>query len=801
MNWSRDGRRIAAARVSITLGVLASLSGAHAWAQEAAAAEEGGLAEVVVSAQKRLESLQSVPVSVTALTTAQLGQVKMDTPSDLTTQIPNLQVNGIVGEGSPLFSLRGVSMFDYSLSQSSPVPSYIDEVYKGNFVLFGVEMYDLDRIEVLRGPQGTLFGKNTTGGAINFITHKPGWTDEAYVKLGAGNYGRREAEGAAQMVLINDVLSARVAATYTKVDGFVQNVLPGHPDMEGVDQYGFRVSFLYKPAESLEFWLRYSQSMQDPQNYAIIAGCVTPPIAASCYGQIALTPPGGIGGSGYFRTTTGTATGTPLRPDQIAMNYTDRRRQDNQAVALTANWTISPTYALTSITSWDLGSLFNPEGTDGAPIDIFKIPYYGKTRQVTQDLRLTTNNTGPFNYILGAYYQHEVIHNNTTNNIYTDPAFAQDCAANTFPGGVWNGANINLGCQYANNFDQFRNSWAVYSDGSFQLSQLVKLRAGVRYNHDNGSQKNAFSQLRDAAGVPIGNIIPGIVLNGAWQPAEALPGSPNYDAIVNATTAQSLHNVHTTGRLGLDFTPTPDTLYYLSYSHGYRSAAFNGQFFFNITDFSQVRPETIDAYELGAKTAWLDNHLQLNGALFYYQYKDQQYIDVYPTGQQPLINLPKSRIEGGELELVTRPFKTLTLHAGLGALDTRIQDAAIQGGAVNVDGHQLPYAPKWSGTLAGDWEALTLSAVGLTLHADAVYTSSQFFELVNEPRLQEGGYALLNARAALHAMSGKWEVGAWIRNAGDKLYWTNVVDLQGFGYDYRHRGLPRMYGVDATYRF
>jgi iron complex outermembrane recepter protein len=812
MKSSQHVRTGPAALICATAGVLACLAAGEAVAQEATAEsanESTRLGEVLVTAQKRAESLQSVPVSVTALTSTQLNEVKMDTPSDLTTQIPNLQVNGIVGEGSPLFALRGVSMFDYSLSQSSPVGSYIDEVYKGNFVLFGVEMYDLDRIEVLRGPQGTLYGKNTTGGAINFITKKPGFSDEGYVTIGAGNYNRREAEGAAQFVLISDKLSARVAATYTKVDGFIHNLLPGYPDMEGVDQYGFRVSLLYKPMDTLEFWLRYSQSMQDPQNYAIIDGCVTPPISPSCYGQPG-GPTGGVGYTGYYRTNTGAYNGQPLPANQIALDFTKRRRQDNQALALTANWTMSDALALTSITSWDLGSLLNPEGTDGAPIDIFKIPYYGKTRQVTQDLRLTSNSSGPFNYIVGAYYQHEVIHNNTANYIFTDPAFGMDCAANTFPGGAWNGALINLGCQYWNNFDQYRNSWAVYSDASYQLNPLFKLRVGVRYNHDNGTQKNAISQLRTGvpagdisltAGTPIGNIIPGTTVNGVWQPVEALPGSPNYESVVNATTAQALHNIQTTGRVGVDFTPTHDTLYYLSYSHGYRSAAFNGQFFFSINDFSQVLPETIDAYEVGAKTAWVDNRLQLNGAVFYYQYKNQQYIDVYPTGQQPLINLPKSRIEGGELELVARPWRPLTLHAGIGALDTRIQEAAIQGGKVDVAGHQLPYAPKWSGTLSADWEALSRGAVGLTLHVDGVYSSAQYFELVNQPRLQEGGYGQLNARATLHDANDKWSVGAWVRNATDKLYWTNIVDLQGFGYDYRHRGLPRMYGADVTYRF
>src|SRR2546423_584256 len=152
---------------------FAAATAAAASAQaQAPPVDSDAIQEIVVTAAKRSESLQTVPISVTALTSGQLAQVKLDSPSDLVTQVPNLQVNGIVGEGSPLFSLRGVSMFDYSLNQSSPVASYIDEVYKGNFTLFGVELYDLERVEVLRGPQGTLYGKNTTGGAINFITHK-----------------------------------------------------------------------------------------------------------------------------------------------------------------------------------------------------------------------------------------------------------------------------------------------------------------------------------------------------------------------------------------------------------------------------------------------------------------------------------------------------------------------------------------------------------------------------------------------------------------------------------------------------
>jgi iron complex outermembrane recepter protein len=796
---SGSGRR------QIACAVVALLTAAAATAQTAAV-DSGALEEIVVTAQKRSESLQSVPTSITALTSAQLGELKMDTPSDLVTQIPNLQVNGIVGEGSPLFSLRGVSMFDYSLNQSSPVGSYIDEVYKGNFTLFGVEMYDLERIEVLRGPQGTLYGKNTTGGAINFITKKAGFDTEGNIKVGFGNYNRREIEGAFQTALIPDKVAMRLAFTYTKVDGFIKNVLPGHPDLEGVDQYGVRLSIRYKASDSLDFTLRASKSMQDPQNYAIVAGRVPDKNGA---GNSPICVAGGIGCAGvYWRTVDGNFGSAPLSDYEVAQNYTPRRRQDNDAVALTAEWTINDQNKLTSITSWDQGALFNPEATDGAPYGIWKIPYTGKTKQVTQDLRLTSTGDSALSYIVGAYYQHEDIFNSTENRIFTDPAFNtfqdyRDCAASSFAAagggtGYANGVVINPGCIYYNSFDQIRNSFALYTDDSYKVSDLIKLRVGLRYNHDNGSQKNALNQLRGSDEVPIANLGYFDNANGTG-PVETLPGSPGYAASVARTRGQALHNTAVTGRAGVDFTLSPDALLYLNYSRGYRSAAFNSQFLFTPTDFTTVEPETLDSYEAGFKTSWADHRLQVDGAVFHYQYKNQQIINVYPTGQQPLINLGKSKIDGGELEIVTRPVKSLTLRASLGFLNTEVQEGTLATGSIN--GQELPYAPKTSGTIAADWAVFEFASASVNLHLDANYNAKQYLALPNEPAITQSSYSLVNGRLSLRSQSGHWEVGAWGRNIGNKFYLTNAVDVQGFGFDYRHVGSPRMFGADFGYHF
>lgn len=773
-------------RAALLALAVAGVCANGAMAQNVAA--NAGLEEIVVTAQKRAESLQTVPVSVTVLTGAALAELKLDSPSDLVTQIPNLQVNGIVGEGSPLFSLRGVSMFDYSLNQSSPVASYIDEVYKGNFVLFGVEMYDLARVEVLRGPQGTLYGKNTTGGAINFITNKPEFNTSASIKVGTGNYGRQEAEGTFNTVLVPDRLAVRIAATYTKVDGFVHNVLPGYPDLEGVDQWGARLSLLYKVSDTTTATLRASTSHQNPYNYAIIDGR----IGAD-----------GVGFTGYLRTSDSTPDGTPLANDQVAQNYTPRRKQDNNAVELTVESDLDARNQLTFISSWDDGYLFNPEGTDGSPYTVWKIPYIGKTTQFTQDIRLTSTGEDALSYILGAYYQHEKVYNETTNYIFTDPSFGFDCATSSFAapdpvsgdpgGGYYQGVAINLGCGYKNSFDQLRNSWAVYTDDAYKVSDLVKLRVGLRYNHDNGSQLNALDQLLDQNGTPIANL-------GFFNTAfGSYMGPDPTGANLNATRSQYLHNAAVTGRAGVDFTVTPDALLYLNYSRGYRSAAFNSQFLFTPDDFTTVKPETLDSYEAGFKTAWLNHRLTVDGAVFHYQYKNQQIIDVYPTGQQPLINLGKSKIDGGEIEVVARPTHAFTVHLSGGFLSTDVQQGVLATG--DISGQELPYAPHFSGTVGFDWVVAHWGSAALNLHSDANYNTKQYLALPNEDAISQGSYALVNARLSLKSDSDRWEAGLWGRNLGDTFYLTNAVDVQGFGFDYRHRGTPRMFGADVAFKF
>ncbi|HEY0941286.1 MAG TPA: TonB-dependent receptor [Steroidobacter sp.] len=763
---------------SILMGLLGLSVGGVAQAQQsdtaAATNDNVTLEEVIVTSQKREESIQSVPVSVSVMTGAQLDALKLDDASSLVTQVPNLQVNGIVGEASPVFSLRGVSMFDYSLNQSSPVAAYVDEVYKGNFAIFGVELFDLERVEVLRGPQGTLYGKNTTGGAINFITRKPGFTTEGYARLGTGNYGRMDAEGAVQGALVPDRLAVRIAATYASADGWFNGV-NGTPDMNAVDQYGVRLGMLFQPTDSLDLLLRYSTSRQNPRNYGILARPGPDGVGAGVYAAFNALDPVANPHLDYFRAG--------LANDEIETSYHPKRKQDTDAVSLTLNWSLSDTVELTSISSWDKGKLHNLEDTDGSPLRAAEIPYIGETEQFAQDLRLTSTGESRFNYIVGVYYSNEQIFNSTELRLFNDIDVNLDGQLNALDcleGGLDLGG---VSCRFANQFDQQRDSWAIYTDTSYQISEPLTFRLGLRYTADEGRQKNFSAQLRGNDGVPLANLI---------------PGDPDN---LDATARRSLSDSKVTGRVGFDYVTASDNLLYVSYSSGYRSGAFNAQAFFDSSELTVVEPESVDSYEVGMKSQWFGNRLQANLAIFHFTYENQQVIDIDPiTLAQPLRNLGKAEVDGAELEFVLRASRDVTLRGGVGLMDAKLKRATMRG--EDVSGNKLPNAPSVTATLSADWLAVSWGAADLTLHADAGYSGSQYFEAFNVDRIRQDAYTLLNARIAVGAPDRQWEIAGWARNLTDEFYITSAADLlSGFGFDYTHRGAPRTYGIEATYRF
>ncbi|MDX1554695.1 MAG: TonB-dependent receptor plug domain-containing protein, partial [Xanthomonadales bacterium] len=395
--------RLTQAALAITLTTVTAAMPAIALGQ---AGESLVLEEVTVTAQKRAESLQDVPVSITALTAADIENQKIREGAEIAASVPNLFATKVAGDGFPIYSLRGVSMSDFSYNQSSPVATYVDEVYKGNPAIQGVQIFDLERIEVLRGPQGTLYGKNTTGGAINFITAKPGHETEGYFSVGFGNYSRIESQGAYQTSLASDTLAMRIAYTWIDADGWMENGQPGVDDASAIGDFGARLSFLWTPNDDVEVLLRLFTGEVDAVNYGIQPFNISADgVGAGLYGLYSLL--GASSQTDYFRSD-------DMGWWDFDSEQDTHRQIENDAIALTVNWALNDTLTLTSISSWDDGDIFNPEDADGSPNQVVTPWYYAEADQYAQDLRITSEYDGMFNFIAGAYYAKEEVYNQTT---------------------------------------------------------------------------------------------------------------------------------------------------------------------------------------------------------------------------------------------------------------------------------------------------------------------------------------------------------------------------------------------------
>lgn len=712
-----------------------------------------GTSEIVVTAQRRSERLQDVPVSVTALSGAALARQRLDRVDDLVSKVPNLQFSGTVGDSTPIFSLRGVSMSDFSLNQAGPVATYYDEVYKGNFALLGIALYDLERVEVLRGPQGTLYGRNTTGGAVNVISKRPSFQTEGNVAAAIGNFDRRDLN-AALNVPLSPTLAVRVAGTLSRADGWYKNLLPGQPDLQGVREYGLRGSMLWKPADGVSFLLRASTSQQNPYNYAGYSAPGPDGVGAGVYEAFGQ-------GSSYFRTG--------LKRRQIESNFVDRRRGRTYAVSLTSDIEIDDGLSLASVSSWDKGRLSFDEDSDGSPTRTLEISYIGRARQLAQDLRLTSSWSGPFNFIVGAYYNREKVFNSSNLGIYRDLDVdgdglinAADCAA-----------ALPLACNVTNRFGQLKHSYAGYTDMRYNLGEALTLRGGLRYTRDDGRQSGFRS---DASGV-----------------------DGQYVATLIPLTNLSFKDDNLSGKIGIDYKPSRNLLVYANYSRGYRGRSFNAQAFFDPSETSVAKPETIDAYELGAKSQLLDRRVTFNLAGFYYRYRNQQFVNIDPnTTAQTLINVDRSRIYGGELEMSAHASDALDLRLGLGLLNAKVRRGLLNG--LDLKGKKLLNAPSLSINSGIDLTIHDDGANRVSLHPEVSYVSSQYFEVLNIARLRQKAYALVAGRIDFDR--GPLTISLWGKNLTDKIYYTARIDAQaGFGFDYSHIGTPRTYGLSARYSF
>lgn len=759
-------RRSAIAAVAGAVSAMALSVGASAQEDGSTAPksrEAAMIEEIVVTAQKRSEDIQKVPIAMTVLSGDQLSEQGIRRAEELGIGVPSLQVSQPLGQGLPVFSLRGVSMSDFSLSQNGPIAVYYDEVYKGNWAIMGLGFFDLERVEVLKGPQGTLYGKNTTGGAINLIARKPSFETGGNLSVGVGNFDRYSADGALEVAL-SETVGARAAFTMDRADGTVNNVYPGAPDASSTRQHGVRTSLRFKPNDVVDLTLCASTTFQNPLAYGIPA----------------MPGPDGVGAPIYpmFGIPADFRVGLGRRDIETP----DIRRQGfrTHAVAANADIRLGKGITLTSITSWDQGTMKVNEESEGIPLKVGNHSYYGRTKQITQDLRLTSDFSGPLNFIAGVFYGDERVWNNTDLHFFMDIDVngdggidGQDC----LDGGFF------IACNYFNRFRQEKTSAAAYSDVTYDVTDRFTLRGGLRYTRDEGKLKDFHAQLRTPERAPLFNIIPG---------SETDPF---------ATTSMDFEDDNISGKIGIDYDVSDTVMLYGSYSRGYRGAAFNAQAFFSPDELSIAEPEKLQSVEAGFKTELFARRMRFNGSAFWYEYKNQQVLDVDPdTAVQTLVNLPKSRILGAELDLQFRVTDYVGVSLAVAYTDSEVRRGSSQG--IDISGNHLVSAPRLTLSSSIDWSIPVGQWGAVDARVDAVHASKQYYDLLNRASTTQEGYWLVNSRIRIHPDDDRYGVALWAKNLTNTFYHTNKIDiLDGFGYIYNHVNEPRTYGIMFDVKF
>ncbi len=736
-----------------------------------------------MTAQRKSERLQDVPIAITALSADELAERGVRQAGDIAASVPNMLLNSPYGpEAQPTFTLRGVTTQDFSENQSSPIAMYVDEVYKPVGAVQALQVFDLDRVEVLRGPQGTLYGKNATGGAVSFYSTNPSLTTaNGYVTAGYGNYDDRAIRAAAGTPIIADVLAVRAAFMYEKRDGWVNSIVPGVAPLNGIDSHAGRLTFLAKPMEDLTATLKLALSRSGGTPYGAHALNNDPAVT------------GFTGNIQWFSNGAKYAVPKDIR---------------NDSASLKVEWRFVPHAVLTSITGFDYGRWYEKSDDGGLPITArLDDPntYFSSVNAFSQEVRLGSYDTGVLTWLAGLYYGRESVHATVQFHFF-------DGYVGSFvpPGGA-----ALYGFDEYNNFDQIKDSRAAFVNMAFAVTPAVTLRAGVRFTKDKTSIRN-FYALEGGLKAPSSGYAPdgGTTLWTQTIPYVAPVSYLQYSTSllppggVNPEVGQDNSNV--SFKAGADWKPSEDVLVYGSFSQGYRGAAFNGQAFNAPAELNFAAPEKLNSYEIGLKSTFLNHRAEFNAAVFHYDYRNQQFLDSFalPGGAGTgfhTVNAPQSRVDGAEFEFRLKANEDVELRAGLGLLHSKYEELKLHG--VDLSGNRLIQAPPFNGSVAIDWRFAHLSAGDLRVMVDATSYGKQYFDAPDTERTAQASYTVANARISFE-QSGKrgFVGGAWIKNIANREYLAYGLPQRdpaqgGLGFDYALVGEPRTYGVDLTYRF
>lgn len=736
------------------------------------------LEEVVVTAQKREQNLQDVSVAVTAFTGNALRELNMTNSVDIAGQTPGLNIGTPVGEGNnPSITLRGVGLNDFNDNNEGPIAVYRDEVYQSAMPGLTFQLFDMERVEVLRGPQGTLYGRNATGGLVHFISKKPTKETEGYVDLSIAEYSQIKFEGAISGSL-TDAIQGRLSVATNDHDGYVDNRIG--KDANEADSLAWRVQLNFDLSENFSALLNVHAGETDTvapqyQHQATDDGSGTP------------------GVSDYFGYID-----TDGDPWEGAYDREGVLDIESEGYALTLNWTIGD-MEFVSITAVEEVEKLHQEDTDMGPFPTINPQFASENEQFSQEFRLSGGNDG-MKWVVGAFYfDNEVDGALDLHNDFPGPLVDAITGA---PAGTF-GPDLVPFLNYDVDYTQETESLGFFGQLEYQLSDMWTLTFGLRYteeerdmDYQNRTDGDPNAVLNSCL-LPPGDVCD-FGLGSDWPGSETYIDFTDANPLVAGAKLNEIDTDNVSGKIGLDFRPNDNWLIFFNIARGFKSGGFNGGFL-DFTDgvFETDIPfdeEELTSYEIGFKSTLADGSLRLNATAFYYDYKDYQALTF--AGLSQFINNSDAEVKGVDLEMIWLPSDRWDISLGASFLDTEVDEVTVRN-VGTVSGTEMVLAPEFSFNGLIRFQATD----ALSFQVDFNHQGDHYFDITNSDVSEEDSYTVFNARIG-YKVSDNLTVAAYVKNLTEEEYRVYTFDFSGpAGFNQQFFAPPRWWGVNINYNF
>jgi len=756
--------------------------------------------EIVVTAQKREENLSEVPMSIQASSGEQLRALGIDDTGDLAKIISGFTFND-TAYGAPVFTIRGVGFQDTALASSPTVSVYVDEITRPFSIQAKGASLDVERVEVLKGPQGTLYGQNATGGAINYVTNKPTASFEGGANLSYGRFDTIKADGFLSAPL-SATLGVRLAAEYTN-SGPWQQSYTRNAELGREDIFNGRLMFQWEPSDDLTVLLSGTLLLDKSETKAPQLQDIVPQNPQSPLDPDYLSYPSAPENN-RAADWSNCINASPFEsPDGCVALQKDNKYY---TTSMRIDYDLSDDMILTSLTSYQDFDRYEPLELDGTSFRNYESVQQGYLKSFYQELRLTGDLANGGNWIVGANYQYD----DTVDTLIQ--SYSESSSATIF--GLPLGPTQPLNEQEINTYGIFANLEYVFGD--------ITAYGGARYTKQTRDFRGCGQDGGDGSWAYISQAIQNLLITGdpfvnsAFPDATQGPGidvgpggcgttgpAPDY---FPEYVIDSLDEDNVSWRAGLKWDITSDHMLYANVSRGYKAGAFPTAATARSVQLIPAVQESLLAYEVGTKLSLADRRVQVNAAAFYYDYTNKQIrgfvLDPVFGPLASLVNVPKSHIMGFDAGVTLQPVDGLSLSGTVAYIDSEIDDNFENfnylGQLQNFTGEAFPHSPKWQANANAEYRFPVSDALEAYVGGNITYrgkTNAAFGEF-DELNIQS--YTLVDLRAGVE--SEAWSIEVWGRNITDEYYYSEVARLFGDSL-VRFAGMPATYGISIGYRF